>query len=452
MSRIRSLSARPPSSAEIPADRQINSARKSILTTDTMNRVWGLFDQLVVSGGSFLATILIGRFAGAEELGIYALVMSVIILMMGIQSSLVSTPYVFRGSRLNGRARRRAAGSAVLHTVLLCVTASAISLAAALVASLADWIQLPAKPLLIISLCLFPVLIREFARRFMFAELAVRKAALFDSFATGLQMTGLVLLVLWGQLTAETAFLATAVGFGLVLLVCMIRGRDRLLIRPRHAARHLQMNWSFGRWELASNVSLVLHGHAVPWLLLLVASPAATGIFVACRTIVGFARPFVNGLGNILEPQANQTFIDGGVEGVRRFVLRTTTMVALPMAVFCLTVAVWGELCLGWLFGAEEFAQYGNVLRILAGASFVSSIDLAAIHGLKAIGRPDLNFRMSLLGVCSLLLFAVVLVPMFGVLGGAWALFAGNAVGVLSRCYCFMQMTGQWHDDDSPPV
>ena len=52
-----------------------------------------VFDQALVSGGNFAATVLIGRFAGPHELATYALGFAVLILVGTVHESLAMAPY-----------------------------------------------------------------------------------------------------------------------------------------------------------------------------------------------------------------------------------------------------------------------------------------------------------------------------------------------------------------------
>src|SRR2546429_36531 len=64
--------------AKTGTDRRLGSWSRFV-DTDSGNNALALIDQAVVSGTSFLTTILIGRWCGASELGIYALGFSLLV-------------------------------------------------------------------------------------------------------------------------------------------------------------------------------------------------------------------------------------------------------------------------------------------------------------------------------------------------------------------------------------
>src|ERR1051325_11854112 len=70
--------------------------------SNVLSRLWrflsgmhalALADQAVVSGTSFLTSVLIGRWAGSSQLGIYAIGLSLLISVVAVQNSLISLPY-----------------------------------------------------------------------------------------------------------------------------------------------------------------------------------------------------------------------------------------------------------------------------------------------------------------------------------------------------------------------
>ena len=85
-----------------------------------------LTDQSVVSGTRFVTTLMIGRWCGAGELGLYSLIFTLMILILGAQQSLIATPYTVYGNRLSGVARREYAGSAMVHCLLLGLISLAV--------------------------------------------------------------------------------------------------------------------------------------------------------------------------------------------------------------------------------------------------------------------------------------------------------------------------------------
>ena len=102
---------------------RLRSTCTTSLKKDSVETLLALADQGIVSFASFVTTILIGRLCGTQELGVYTLAISIAFFFVAVQDSLVTMPYTVYGNRLQGHARRRYAGSMLMHGVGLTATA-----------------------------------------------------------------------------------------------------------------------------------------------------------------------------------------------------------------------------------------------------------------------------------------------------------------------------------------
>jgi hypothetical protein len=78
-------------------------------------------DQAVASATNFLTGVIIARACSKEELGLYMLGFSLILLMTDFQTSLITTPYMVYAPRLKGRAHALYTGSTLIHQSTFCV-------------------------------------------------------------------------------------------------------------------------------------------------------------------------------------------------------------------------------------------------------------------------------------------------------------------------------------------
>src|SRR5438552_13765681 len=94
-----------------------------LVDTDSGNHALALIDQAVVSGTSFLTTILIGRWCGASELGIYSLGFSLLVSWGCVHQSLIALPYTIYRHRTVRGTQAEYAGSALVQSGLLSTVA-----------------------------------------------------------------------------------------------------------------------------------------------------------------------------------------------------------------------------------------------------------------------------------------------------------------------------------------
>lgn len=413
-----------------------------LLRAATHKGTLSLLDQGIVSGTNFLTTIIIGRICGPEELGIYALVFTIMVLVVCVHQSLLMTPYTMYVNRLDTSAQRTYTGSVLVHQVLLTALTMLVlagvggffwQFAGSPGLGLTVWVLAAGVPFM---------LLRELGRRFAFAHLRLPAAIGLDGTFATLQMTGLVALATAGWLTAETAF-------GLIGAACAITGigwlltsRREFYLERRQIWPQLQQNWAFGRWVFASQVTFLIHAYLIHWLLAWMHDPSATGIFSACTMIVYLSNPFIQGVGNILYPSVARSYGEGGPRRLRRMVGQATLMIGGTMGLFFVFVLFFGDSLIRLFYGAE-YVGHGLTISLLAAGAWVSSLSLAAGHGLWALERPKVNFVASVIGIGSTLLSGIWLVGPGGPLGAAAALLAGHLTSSLFLALTFFKQVNQ---------
>ncbi len=411
-----------------------------------------LADQAVVSGVNFLTTVLIGRACGPDELGIYSLGFSIVILISGVQLSLVSVPYTIYGSRMSERDRALYAGSVLGHSVALAVLSIiCLSLSAAVLSlgigppGLASvlWVLAGMTPFL---------LLREFMRRFAFAHMRMATALVLDVVIAAMQIGGLAFLVATGNLSAATGYVVAGTACAAAGLLTLAALRGNFAVRVDRIGPSLRRNWSLGRWIFASQMAAVPYGYSLYWLLALVLGAQSTGVFAACMTIVMLAKPFVMGVGNLLEPLAANAFTEAGPDHLRRVVWTTTVLLGSAIGLFCLLVIVFGEQLLVLLYEGSQYADRGAVLATLALTELATALSIGAEHGLRVIERPEMNFWSTILAAVITLTIAAALIQYWGILGAAISMLIGTVAGSIAHCTAFFWLVDQLPRRHEDPV
>jgi O-antigen/teichoic acid export membrane protein len=152
---------------------------RRILSFAFSTRMLALADQAVVSGTSFLTTVLIGRFTYPSQLGIYVLAMSLLISAMNFQHSLVALPYTIRCNRAQDHDPVNAGHSLALAAVLGLAAALVVAVVAVVMAAFATDPRL-AVVTATLSAVLPLMLVRDFGRDFGIARLQFTEVLALD--------------------------------------------------------------------------------------------------------------------------------------------------------------------------------------------------------------------------------------------------------------------------------
>jgi O-antigen/teichoic acid export membrane protein len=410
-----------------------------------LRAAWGthalaLADQAVVSGTSFITTIVIGRWCLPSELGVYSLGISLLVSWLAIQESLISLPYViYRQRPLQGTPPEHA-GSSLAHNGLLSVLAIAVLMVTAMGLSARG-----AEPkLAAVTWALAGVvpfaLLREFGRRFAFAHLHVARSLMLDLAVAAIQLAGLGWLAWTGRLSATTACAAIGAACALAGGAWLYLARGNFAFRADQVRATMEKSWRLGKWLFASQLTLSVQGYITYWLLAWVAGTAATGVYAACMSVVLFSNPFTMGISNILAPKAALALHEGGGARLQREVIRDSLLLGAAMALFCALVLLAGEEVIRLAYHGKEYDGHGHTVVVLALALLASAVGFPASNALACMERPRAIFWAGLFAVVVTVGLVYWLVVKWGLVGAAYGFLAGNVAGSVGRWIAFLAL------------
>lgn len=403
---------------------------------------WVLLDQCLVSGGRFLATWLVGRWAGPEALGSYSIAMAVILLAGGVQESLLIRPYQSLLYRRSVELRSVYGGSvvglmlslAVLIGLMLMAISGLLSGSTAGEATLqaGGWKEL----VWVLGWCVPGTMVGEFARRYSLAHLRVRSAIVIDAMIIGAMLVGHVTLEWVGHFNAATALLVIGavqfvVGGG---ALGIYYARQEFQWAQRHWLQDWLDNWRFGRWLCGSQLLGVIHGYLVPWLVYALISEEAAGRLSACYTLILFSNPLILGYSSWLGPQSARVYAEQGWTAVRRLIGFSALGLGSGLLIFWVGLIVMGDGLVVWMFG-PDYEGLGTVVSWLGATAIGFGASICGANGLAAIHRPGMVFVGTICGIVMTLSTYFLLVPLWQLDGAAAALALGSVTsGLIHLC------------------
>ena len=402
--------------------------------SDSLQGFFSLADQAIVSGTSFLTSVIIARSGSRQTLGAFFLAWNVLIILQAIQGDLISSPYMIHSRRRSGSDADSYTGSVLVHQLLL---AGAACFIIALGLCLFRYKSGPTLETFreegVVFLAVLPfLLMRHFVRHLSYAQMRIGATTVVDISIAAIQLSGLALLGWMGLLNVSSAYIALGIACGIPTCYWLLAGRQSMRFDWRLVTKHWGENWAFGRWALASQLTGRATGYLLPWVLALTHGEASTGLLAACITIVNMGGTFITGVSNYLTPRAASAFAAGGVVELRKVLQRVAAVYGTVIGSFVIVLVLFGDQIAAFVYG-PEFTGGGSIIRLLGVALLVNSLSITVGNGLWAISRPDANF---LADFCALLtgvtILAATVYPL-GAAGAALALCAGNVVGFAVR-------------------
>jgi O-antigen/teichoic acid export membrane protein len=399
-----------------------------------------IIDQVVVSAANFLAGAIIGRVCTKDEFGLYMLGLSVVFVVMGPQTALVSQPYTILSPRLQTDERARYTGSVLVHQLVISFVI-AIGLAAiAVVLSKGDGYRDLAGVLSALALMISFILFKEFARNICFSNLNFKMAIVLDSIASFFQVLLLIVLALNGLLTSRLSFIV--IGFSCLIgaLSWIFNSRRNFSIIFTNIIPDFVNNWFLKKWLFFSVLIWDLGLHVYPWLLATFHGTETTGVFAACMGVVGIAYPVTIAVGNFIGPKISHSYAEQGASCLRNVAVKMVLRIALLMTPFCVFFFIFGGWIAVFVYG-EKYVGVGFEIFLLSWNLFVTTSSLPLSRALHVFERTDLDFFVNIVPFIVMILVGIPLVRELGIVGAGFGMLLGNSLAAGVRFSALWRVT-----------
>ena len=397
---------------------------------------WALSDQGMVSVINFLTGILLARYLGIAEFGVFTLAWIVVEFVVGIQHSLIIAPMMSIAPKLPAEEKpgyfgaifAQQLGYAVLSFIICILGLSVVNVVKP------EW-NLQGIGLALIT-ALVVAQVQNFWRRYFFTLGRVATAFWLDLIRYGGQLG----LLLWLLRTLEmdaawTLWVMSGSAAASVLAGCFFL--DRVKFDAGVAKATLFRHWHFSQWLLYSEI---VRSGTVNLFMIAAGSilgPAAVGAIRATQNLVGLCHVLYLGLENIVPISASRHLSEGGLPALLRFLKRLTWVLVAVVGMTVLVAAAVPELWLELIYG-EEYIGQGYLVRWWAITYFVALISVPMTFGLRAIEKTKPIFSAyAILAVFSVTM-AYPLTQYFGVNGVMVGMFFLSLIRALFLSWSFL--------------
>jgi O-antigen/teichoic acid export membrane protein len=400
---------------------------------------WGLVDQALLSGISFLTVFAPARVLSRGDFGAYVLAFTSLLVLNGLQTSLFTGPHNVLGTARRGAAYIRYTASTAASQLAFAASFTAVAVA---VGGLA--LTLGSTSTAYLALALAPAILawqlQEFVRRVLYTENRLAAAVANDLVSYGGQLVGISVLWELGDVTGPRLLLVIAAtsACGAVIGLAQIRGS----LGPYFDRGCVRANWQFGKWLAGANAGFWLSSAIILYLLAAILGSSGPGILRAAQIVLGPLNILLLFLSTVLPILFSRALARGEAALMKR--LRVTfTLTGPAVSAYCLTVALLARPILHALYGGK-YDAYGNIVRLLALYYFVEYFGQVIRDVLKArrITRPV--FVGNLLGGLAAAGAGSALIVGIGVAGGAVALLLGSVIltAILFRTFALTRSRG----------
>lgn len=388
-----------------------------------------LIDQGVGSLSFFLLGAILARAVDKESFSIYLLANTVILILLGFQRALITTPFAIIFPRKLESGNEEYFGNIlVLHLVFVCI----------LIIIFFGYAITPLQiiggnELMTVLVVLAATIGHSFYSFLKFTYLAKLKNI--RNMWLGLLANPLLVVIAYGlymhnHLTVYAAFLIVGVSYLLVSSIFWILLIKESGLMTKGIVGSLRAHWQLGKWVAGSNIAFMLSSQIFPWLLLLFSTREHVAEFGVVMGAARLLAPLAQGLSSFLLPKFAHTCNDK-----RKF--RDSLLVSVgSMAAFAFILAAiglfFGEEIVVLLY-SERYSGLGDLVFIAFLLQGINFVNVPVDSALNALARTDIGFRSLVLSAFVAITGGVLFTWKFDVLGACIGVLLAGFIGVLYR-------------------
>ncbi len=387
---------------------------------------WALTDQAVVSGTNFLTNVMLARFMGLREFGIFALAWMSVLFVNSLQTALIVAPMMSISPKQEEKDRPSYFGAVVFQEfvlVSLCFVLVFVALKASSHFFRHANLEQLALPLAVSA---FAYQLQDFVRRYFFATRQSRRALADDALSYLTQLPILFLLHKAGRLNSATALWVMA-GTSIFALLPACFWMEPLKFQWETIRAISRRHWKFSRWLVGSSLLQWTSGN-----LFILAAPvyygaAAAGVLKASQNLMGATHVWFQGLDNIVPVESARRLRKSGPHAMLAYIRSILIKWGGLTLLFALLMAAAPGFWLRLIYG-PEMAQYGYVLRLYALLYVIIFVGAPMRAGLQALEYTVPIFWSYLAMTAFAFAFAVPMAKMLGLSGSLLGLMGAQVI------------------------
>jgi len=386
--------------------------------------IWALADQSLISATNFITNVMLVRFMGLREFGVFALAWMSVLFVNSLQSAMIIAPMMSVSPKQEEKDRSFYFGAVFFQEVVLVSFCFILVFSTLKISS----IYFPHAALQRLALPLAASAsiyqLQDFLRRYFFALRRSHYALVDDALSYLTQLPILYLLHRIGNLSSATALWAMAAtsALGIVLGWFWV---EPLRLNRAWINAISQRHWKISRWLGASSI--------LQWTssnLFIIAAPifygaAAAGVLRASQNLMGVTHVWFQGLDNVVPMETSRRLHEGGVHSmlayIRSILLRWGGLTMIYACIIAAAPGFWLRL-----FYGPEMVQYGYILQLYALLYVIVFLGGPLRAGLQALEFTAPIFWSYLAMTAFAFAFAVPAVKWLGISGSLFGLFGAQ--------------------------
>lgn len=388
------------------------SIPKYILRNPTL-LVYG--DQAIVSGFSFLSSVVLARFLGIDGFGIYSVAWLGVLIASSINQPLIIAPMQTLSVKKSPKEKNIYLQALVFKQLLFAAAMSFLSFLTVLFMEyvLKDWKV--DTLILAFPLAVFTFLLQDFFRKYFFVIGKPHKAILIDFIAYGGVLLSAFAIHFVQDIDAQFVLLLTAVFFLYASLIG-IWSIPELRFNWESIKEVILEHWDFSKWLTATALLQWFSGNLFIIAAGAILGPIAVGATRMAQNIVGVTHVLFLAMENIIPTRAaNQQRVNGN-QGMFKYLWKFTLQMGLITFTLLALIAIFSSNIIEFCYG-KAFLEYRHILIGFCALYVIVFLGYPLRYAIRTMEKTQLIFISFIASSIFSVISAYPIIKTFGLNG-----------------------------------
>lgn len=378
-------------------------------------KILTLFDQIIVSGSNFLISILILRYLGIEEFGVFSFFWLIILFIGSIQQSLIISPLFSNSPKYKLSNLNLFYGNIFIQQITLIIITI---LAFYLFSKLFDFVS--SEYDLIKYFYALSLLIVFFQLYNFFRKLHYSRNLFFNIFIIDLiiYLIFFIILIYYNLNNSLNLLIVLKILTFIFIMGTLLSFKlyKYFKFKKKLFFKIIKENWSISSWLVLSNI--IQWFSANLWLINigLILGPFYLGIIRACQTILNISNLLFQTLENLYAQRISLIFQNKGKLEMNNYISKLNLKGLFITILLSFLIYFASELLLKIFYG-EDVSKFKHILSILAFMIPLNFLNYLIPYGLRALRKTFPIFLSYLSTSIIALLFSKLIIEKYEING-----------------------------------
>jgi len=391
-----------------------------------------LFDQGIVSGSNFVIGILIARFLGIEQFGVYGFIFLIYLFCLGLQQAFFVMPLYSLGPTYSPEKKNSYLNSLLIIQAVFALFFSFLCFLALNFIPISVSSEIQELSGLIALIALF-VMFQDFIRRLFLFQKLFKSLILLDSMAYILQIILISLIHVFDEFTLETCMRVVCFTLFISVMFGFFKMR-KLEFKPDILRETLIKHWNFSKWLLARAILTYSSGNFFIIAAGTILGPVAIGAIKMGQNLHGVMNVVFLAIENHVPIVSANLYQHKGKLALYRYLKQMTLKSLLICSGVGLTVLIFSTWLITNLYGSD-YQEYAYVLIWFAIINLLVCVSMPFRFALRTFERTQSLFFATALSALFGFLLAYPLIETFQMNGLLFGLIMSQLIMILYLAY-----------------